>query len=316
MTQEKVAKVHSHHTQRAKPKGVTDRKVTFKGVLDNPHRVPWPSIQTNIQNSILALLVDLLDGVAEFHRDYSRSRKRKRKAEKDNSPLHTKKQKPHEDPPVTAHKSTEEEPSLQPDLTEKSEPPPILQHLIYGINAVTKRLERQIGDTRSKSVLATATQPKAAEENFDPIRYLFVCRADINPPILIDHLPHLVATYNVLRKQELPPIILATLPKGAEATLAQAVGVRRLAVLAIGDSSVISKERLTMLDSLETVTAPWLSSNPAGTYIQTHIKQLRTTTPRDMKAAKEARVKGRATAKALRLSRKTEVAVSTTKAGD
>jgi hypothetical protein len=51
---------------------------------------------------------------------------------------------------------------------------------------------------------------------------------------------------------------------------------------------------------------------PAGAYIQTHIKQVQTTAPRDMKAAKEARVRGKADAKARR-SQKREAAVSAKK---
>lgn len=41
MPKEKVAKVHTQTSLRARPRDNTERKVVFKGVLDNPHRVPW-----------------------------------------------------------------------------------------------------------------------------------------------------------------------------------------------------------------------------------------------------------------------------------
>jgi hypothetical protein len=59
-----------------------------------------------------------------------------------------------------------------------------------------------------------------------------------------------------------------------------------------------------LLDSVPTVVAPWLaqataiSDTAAVQYEPTHIKQLRTTAPKDMKAAKKRRVQGKADAKA------------------
>jgi ribonuclease P/MRP protein subunit POP3 len=54
----------------------------------------------------------------------------------------------------------------------------------------------------------------------------------------------------------------------------------------------------TYLDSIPTLAAPWLSS-PAQQQqlIPTHIKQVRTSAPKDMKAAKERRAEGKALAK-------------------
>lgn len=116
---------------------------------------------------------------------------------------------------------------------ERPEPPLILKSLTYGINAVTKRLELQIQNCGSKVTFKSPSDTQTTKESTPIIRYLFVCRADVDPPILIDHLPHLVATYNVLRPTNLPPTILIPLPKGAEVTLAHAMGVRRLAAIAL-----------------------------------------------------------------------------------
>jgi hypothetical protein len=57
----------------------------------------------------------------------------------------------------------------------------------------------------------------------------------------------------------------------------------------------------SLLDKVPIVTAPWLSqADTSYTLIPTHIKQLRTTAPKDMKAAKETRNKERAQAKQRR----------------
>ncbi|KAF7784100.1 hypothetical protein Agabi119p4_265 [Agaricus bisporus var. burnettii] len=282
MPKEKVAKVHTQTSLRARPRDNTERKVVFKGVLDNPHRVPWPSVPPNVQNSILAHLVGILDGIA----DYQRARCLRARARKKDS-------------------ATTNDTLTDLDTAAWSEPPPIFKSLIFGINAVTKYLETQIANCRLKTVFQSSTKDmEQASEEHDTIRYLFVCRADIDPPILIDHLPHLVATYNVLRGSDVPPTILIPLPKGAETTLAQAVGVRRLAVLAIDKKFDVGNERLALANAVPIVTAPWLSSHPARTFVQTHIKQLRTTAPKDMKAAKTARLLARSAAKARRSSEK------------
>lgn len=65
-----------------------------------------------------------------------------------------------------------------------------------------------------------------------PIRIVLVCRADIDPPLLVSHIPHLVAACNSATTDPDMRVKLVTLPKGAENTLAHAMGLRRAAVLA------------------------------------------------------------------------------------
>ena len=185
-----------------------------------------------MQNTILAHLVDLLDGVAELHQSRCRNSKRRKQAANEPSHRSVKRRMVSRDTTVDQDHLDEEPSALSVSHRMESSEPPILDHLIYGINAVTKRLEVQIENSRVKSVFKSGSEVKATGEATNPIRFLFVCRADIDPPILIDHFPHLVAICNTLR-QDSHPIVLATLPKGAETTLAQVVGVRKLAVLAI-----------------------------------------------------------------------------------
>lgn len=198
-----------------------------------------PSVPPNVQNSILAHLLDLLDGVAEYHQKCcANTRARKRRLEVINGPQYrdaegrtTGGNMDVVDRGLSSEIQTD--PLALPDTADGPEPPLILKSLICGINAVTKQLEAQIEYSRPKIVLKSTDDIEHIEEHKPIIRYLFVCRADVDPPVLIDHLPHLVATYNALRQSDLPPTILVPLPKGAEAPLAQAMGVRRLAALAI-----------------------------------------------------------------------------------
>lgn len=110
--------------------------------------------------------------------------------------------------------------------------PAVLQHLSIGINEVTKRLDAQIRSLRRCNVVSLNTDPATEQPPLlAPIKLIVVCRADVDPQILIDHLPHEVAAFNSAQPPE--PIKIIPLPKGAEASLAAAAGFRRVAVIAM-----------------------------------------------------------------------------------
>lgn len=114
--------------------------------------------------------------------------------------------------------------------------PPILQHLTIGINEVTRRLEAQIKSARRRVTLSDAdpASPIVSSAHSTLISLIFVCRADVDPPALIAHLPHLVAAWNSSQKGSSAKILkLVPLPKGAESALAKAMGLRRVAVIAV-----------------------------------------------------------------------------------
>ena len=157
--------------------------------------------------------------------------------------------------------------------------PESLACLTIGINEVTKRLERQcrpasvaISSTSiiksSTSSAQTSTFVSTLEPPRRPIRLVLACRHDVDPPILLEHVPALVASCNSNRrsrwrssmKNKQPmsglgmdldntegnedtetdtisnvnvPVKLVPLPKGSEATLAQAVGLRRATLIAL-----------------------------------------------------------------------------------
>ncbi|KAF8922027.1 hypothetical protein CPB85DRAFT_1265553 [Mucidula mucida] len=310
------AKTHTHGTNREKPHKSKDqeKKVVFKSVLDNPFRIRWPSVPVNMQNLILAQIISLLEDLSTYNRTRSdESRKRKREAHTEQAAR--KKQKTGNEANAPNQESTamEMEADLAPAIDSSNpssstkHPPPaprIQKHLVVGINAVTKRLEYQIQKTRHTVTVSTSSlSTPSTDLPLPSIKYLFVCRADVDPPILIDHLPHLVASYNSAKPSD--PIKLVPLPKGAEFTLAKCLNVRRVAAFAL-DSDIHDLSTLApLLESVPSLAASWLAPVPlSAPVIPTHIKQVRTTAPTNMKAAKEDRNAGRANAKKKRKEKK------------
>ncbi|KAF8510861.1 hypothetical protein JB92DRAFT_420220 [Gautieria morchelliformis] len=133
------------------------------------------------------------------------------------------------------------------------------------------------------------------------IAYVFVCRADIDPPLLVAHVPELVASCNAPAPScKSPPVHLITLPKLAEVALAEAVGLRRVSIVALDSATPSLATVSSLLADIQPPSAAWLTGpapQHAASHIPTHIKQLRTTAPRDMRAAKQARIEGRRAAK-------------------
>ena len=265
-----AARTHTHISNRSKHRDNIERKVVFKSVLDNPFRIPWcsifvnilfylpltcisrPNVQPNVQDLLLARLLSIMNGVSEYLGNRSRQNRR-RKAHHVHE--RRKRQKVNDDSDalpvgmvvenatsgITAVRSNDHVEAEEP----QREPPPILQHLIIGINEVTKRLEHQVKSTR-RVVTVSESGMHVVTESRSPIKVVFVCRADVDPPLLIGHLPHLVAACNSSFHDQgpfsdLPCIKLVQLPKGAEFTLAESIGIRRVAVLAMDVSATLMR---------------------------------------------------------------------------
>lgn len=218
-----------------------------------------PSIPLNLQNSILAYILELLKGASECHQKrcaLSRKRKREVRAAESSPPKKKTKKTDNMDisEPVTV-KSSENitaapvsstynpDPFPNAQEEEQDESPLFMRHLLYGINAVTKRLEIQAQNARR---CAVTPRPESTTLPPKSLKYVFVCRADVDPALLIDHLPHLVAAYNSTRPAQ--PIKLVPLPKGSELVIAQVLGIRRVTVLAV-DVSFISRPGRFLNDS-------------------------------------------------------------------
>ncbi|KAG9012580.1 hypothetical protein FRB94_005515 [Tulasnella sp. JGI-2019a] len=362
-----------------------EKKTVFRTTLDNPYQIEWPSVSLNVENGVLACVIDMLDGVAMYaeQRDLESKRRRKkardkksntrqkvRKAGKANPdeasadttntrataatepaepPLNPegagrkrkrddgdedatqaekgKKPNPQDQtrdsigkPPSKKLKTlpnpseggTEVEGSTTGDPedvppkkgTETDPPgilrPTILDHAIMGINEVTKRLERQSAALR---------QPANAEMKHPSVRLVVVCRTDMDSPMMIAHLPILVAACNsqaddTEHNAKFPEVVMVGLPYGAEEALSAACGLKKVAAMAF-DTETPGLDRIEQfLPSIDILKAPWLAvavstdaAKTASQLIPTHIKQLKTTAPRNMNEAKKRRQLERRAAK-------------------
>ncbi|KAL5533577.1 hypothetical protein ACEPAG_37 [Sanghuangporus baumii] len=377
---DKIARVHGGQSnRRTKDRG--ESKTVFRTVLTNPFEVKWLIVTQNVQDAILERVIELIQGVSEYnigrHKRTRETRAIRRAQKREKKPRQTQVQNEME---VDASQDTGGSGPSASTSTASASALEILQHVTIGINAVTKRLEQQcciprqivssetlsksnsaksstdrdeaavdevMGDTSTDSVvdqnshsnLNVSSDPAASRAS---IRTVLVCLPDIDPPLLVAHIPYLVAACNSKANYSnndssathdpSARIKLISLPKGAEVKLAQATGLRRISVLAL-DETLSRDDILSQhLSSVETIVAPWLmglgaaaAPAPSASTIPktkpktippervrllrrrlepTHIKQLRTTAPKDMRTAKALRAKGRAQAKEERKAKK------------
>jgi ribonuclease P/MRP protein subunit POP3 len=212
-----------------------------------------PLVPLNVQNLLLARAVTVLDGVAEYNGARSRAnRKRKRlarAAEKDERQAKRRKTDGGNSEPDAAMSTGTARtaslpiahPAASPGMEDHTNeptvdlgpPPAVVRHTYIGINEVTKRLEFQAGAVRRALVVRPGEVAEPPLPPLHPVRVVLVCMNDVDPQLLIAHLPHLVASCNTPRTSAgLLNVKLIPLPKGAEAVLAEATGLRRASVVA------------------------------------------------------------------------------------
>lgn len=237
-----------------------------------------PHVPPNVQNSILAATSEHLSGLRDYHIGREQASRRAKQARRRNTTKNASQDEPiaTETPEGSASSSSNKRKRDAEDCTERpvkrprleapilgkvtgstkempieSEAPvlvrpTLLDDLNFGVNEVTKVLERLIKALRTpQPASSTATPP--------PLRLplaILVCKPDINPPNLVAHIPHLVSICNSLlmtngpssiitanatneSETKAPDIKLVSLPNGAEETLANAIGLRRISILAI-----------------------------------------------------------------------------------
>ncbi|KAG0692641.1 hypothetical protein DFH29DRAFT_475252 [Suillus ampliporus] len=306
---DKAARSYSHTSNRAKARATIERKEVFKSVLENPFRIQWPPIPPNAQNLFLATFISALESTVKCGSRKSAKADTRKALPQSQTADSVEGTIPNPDSMVCSKTSACTEgstPLPSPAASNLENLVPPSGYVTIGINEVTRRLESQLKSFRNSVTLTTASHANPISPGISSIAVVFVCRADVNPPILLDHIPHLVAGCNSTRPGSDPlgvrqPLKLIVLPKGSESALAQALGLRRAAVVAVHDNAPYLPIFRDMLQSVPVISAPWLvppvQPNPPKYLIPTHIKQLRTTAPKDMKAAKEQRTKARAAAK-------------------
>lgn len=192
-----------------------------------------PVIAPNVQNAILARVTELLSGVAQFNIERQRISHTKQKNRK----------RPNKN--TNLGDSVEEHPAEQgdslpttvSDAPSTSSPPAILRSITIGINEVTKRLESHCKIPRLKLPTSSDESMEPATRASSRIGVVVVCKPDIDPPLLVAHIPHLVAACNNVSRSSGKMAKLVTLPKGSEFALSQALGLRRAAVLELDVST-------------------------------------------------------------------------------
>lgn len=199
----------------------------------------------NVQNAILAHIVDMMDGVANFHRTRRTSRRSTKKHRRDqagDNPRNTDDAIFDDTTPVDVGPTIADTVQLAvskpvPDGMDSDSDitlgfPPIYQFLTIGINSVTKKLETIC--TQHRTVLHASDHTSMESISKIPAQLILVCRGDIDPPILISHIPSLVASCNSSHGRSPSNVSwLVPLSRGAETTLSQALGLKRVSVVAI-----------------------------------------------------------------------------------
>ena len=206
---------------------------------DRCHLFERPMISPGLQQSFLVQLTALFDGVAAHYQLVGNTRKKMRTRTAGSS----------------SHKQMESHVN-EPNQGLPTPPPPILRHIMVGINEVTKNLETELRSSRQTVINPNTT---VAETPF-LTSVIFICYADLDTPALVAHLPQLVALCNSTRSEN-QKIKVVQLPAEAQTCLANALGyLKRVSVMAL---DVCSFRLLSSLLKLPPGSGPW--TGPIGT---------------------------------------------------
>ncbi|KAI0257219.1 hypothetical protein BJV78DRAFT_1161060 [Lactifluus subvellereus] len=274
---ESLARVYTNTSRRANRQKSIDHKVVYKSVLGNPFHVDWPTISPSLQQKILIQLTTLFDGVAAHYQLVGNARKKSRLASSSS---------------LEQAGSHVNESSHEP-LSLPTSAPLIIPHLTVGINKVTKTLETEVRTGRQTVVTSNTAQDVTRLLT----RVIFICHEDLDTPAIVAHLPQLVAMCNSARPDD-RKIKVVQLPAGAQTSLASALGyLKRVSVMALDNLAPGLGQLEPLLATVPDPPASWLASMREVALEPSHIKQLLTIAPKDMKVAKERRAQGRAAAK-------------------
>lgn len=196
-----------------------------------------PTISLNVQNSILACAVQSFCNVAQYNLDREQSSTKRRR-----SRMRRQQGRSFKEVKSTTHEATPGEAPMEIEdaLSNPISEPLVRQHVVVGINEVTRTLENLASSYRIAVTPNAVRHGDVVPSSLTPrsiSRLVIACRGDVDPPILIDHLPNLVAACNsahkALNSVDSEKIWLVPMSKGAESTLAGALRLRRASVILI-----------------------------------------------------------------------------------
>jgi len=230
-----------------------------KHSLSHPLVVKWPQIPNGIPKLILATTLSLLQDT-RLSAPPNRLQTGREAAKK------------HAEPSFNHFDKDETVNPMRLNLTPKVEGLSLrLDHIVLGINSVTKRLERQLMTMRSHD---SSTASPECDHTEPPIALVLACLEDIEPPILVQHVTELISNHNseiATSCSSWTAIQFVALPKGAEAALAASLGVRRAAVIAF-DRHAQGLD--SMLNHLVNIIP--LTGEPSDTFLSSQVKMTRT----------------------------------------
>ncbi|KAA1087272.1 hypothetical protein PGT21_027683 [Puccinia graminis f. sp. tritici] len=323
------------------------RKVVWKPVLSTPFIIQWPEISDQVGNQFLEELVKFLDGrddsdnlgCTQSHNPsvapcINQSKNPNGKTEEQcflkasrRTPrlahvVQLRSGKKVEIPDYVPPKRSKfhDLGGDSPDTASLINKP--LGRVVSGINSTTKELEKEIQQKReaiphtyfeNSSIMeqhpSSISTSRLLENSSCPqLSHVFVCRKDINPVSLVDHLLPTVANLNQSRLQSesssaedfVPPplVFLISLPKGAEKVIAGALGLKRAAVVALkGEDARMCALSQLARQHVKPVLPPSHTRSPIGSdatpynmipnesvvLFPTHIKHYKTTIPTDLR---------------------------------
>lgn len=234
--------IHSRFRGKSPPESVTLRVYAQLFIR--------PKVPMNVQNAFLSRTISLLDGLAEIRHSRELSRLRVKKeahaarisamvAENAaHASSHTMLVDSQPEGAVPTAESSGEQDKDQETETSDGSP---LHYMTIGTNAVTKKLET-LSNRHRKALFPTESSADVSGKAPNP-QLVLVCSADVNPPILISHIPSLIAACNTTRPRsdasaQTSVCWLVPLPLGSEAQLSQAIGLKRVSVIAIDVSDM------------------------------------------------------------------------------
>ncbi|KAE8222641.1 hypothetical protein CF319_g4190 [Tilletia indica] len=266
------------------------RTAVYRPLLASPFTVTWPTLSLADAEPLLHTLLEIL----VEHRIQLRDPPAKVTPKKKDK----KKKAAAADPDPDAI-----EVDVAEDQPQEEEPPCVRPSWLHvGINAVNQSVEQSIAtsvsdmhkDSKAASNLIaesgstadatmSGTEPESADvaaaaadptspTSLPKMRFLFVCRADVDPPRLVAHLPMLTCTLNAISSSSSSSstqglCILLPFSRDAELKIATQLKIRRCAVLGISEDAPSSAlERLDgVLGTLRSRDAGGSSAGGQGT---------------------------------------------------
>ncbi|KAF0545626.1 hypothetical protein F8M41_002133 [Gigaspora margarita] len=272
----KKAITHTGITFRSKEK---KRKTVFKAVLNSPYTLNWPEVSSEDQQIILKELCKILSAVSDYKKEkalYRRNLNRKKLKNSDSQKDVAKIIDTLSTMDVDCKSIKMEDPIMSIDdnkmatsskLIHLPSPPSTLSCIVIGINDVTRRLEQTINSETKPNLKRKYTQelfdtfistnpkdqlPYSSPIVKQPLRMIFVCKADISPQNLCAHLPIM----SFMAKD----VLLVPLPPGAEELIGNKLRIKRVSCIGVKMKTPEFDEIYQLVkDKVSPINAPWLT---------------------------------------------------------